>query len=224
MFFTVKQCFRQVLGRCTSETMCFTRVQVEKSFWGAGFPVYENHRPPRCVEKVPYDFSLSRCGYRKLCLNAHVSLDNHKRPSAPKKNEKLERNNFPPSWLSVQEYFKLKRNNFVRLENSLLQNMPNLVLFVKQGWLETPLSQGGSTEKTHHRFLADKMRVSNLNTALRSTGTLRLWGFVPRNVVGDWSHGGQSPNRGWELYMAELGKPVGLTKISSGLFERFSST
>jgi len=36
---------------------------------------------------------------------------------------------------------------------------------------------------------------------------------------------GPSPNCGLELYMAELfTKPVGLTKISSGLFERFSST
>lgn len=200
MFFTVKQCFRQVLGSCTSETMCFTRVQVEKSSWGIWFSgVWKPGKPPRFVEKVPYESSLSKCEcWRNFSISSHVSLDKMtiNDPSAPKKNDKLERNNF-----HFHAYLWKSTSNFKKKQLFPAGKFPSTKYakfdpFGVAGLVRNPTEPGGFNWKTHHRFRSDKMRVSNLNSALRSTGT--FWkqryvtspGFCPRrNVVGDWSHG-----------------------------------
>ena len=224
----LKQCFRQVLGSCTSGTMCFTRVQVEKSFWGIWFSgVWKPGKPPRFVEKVPYDSSLSKCEcWRNCSISSHVSLDKMtiNDPSAPKKNDKLERNNFPLSCLSVQEYFKFQKETtfsgwkipFYKICQILVRNPTEPGGF---NWKNSsPISvwqdarfQSEHRPKEHGHVLKTKIRyVSGVLSPTECRGRLMAWG--------------QSPKCGWELYMAELRKPVGLTKIFSGLFERFSST
>ena len=95
------------------------------------------------------------------------------------KNEKLERNNFPLSWLSVQEYFKLKKKPTFSGWKIPFYKICRLVLLVKQGWFETPLSQGVKPNWKNSSPISGCQDARFQSEHRPKEHGTRLWGFVP---------------------------------------------
>lgn len=159
-------------GSCTSETMCFTRVQVEKSFWGAGFLCMKTIDPQDAWKKchmISAFQDVATGNYVWMLMFHWITIN----AQVHQKKRETWKEQFSTFMIICARVFQIKKKQLCPAGKFPSTKYAKFGPFREAGLVRNPTEprRWNPTEKTHHRILAAKMRVSNLNTALRSPGT-----------------------------------------------------